>query len=505
MLGGWIVVWSRAARRLRAGRPVRDGWVWLVILAVAALPRFALASMDFFHHPDEIFQYLEPAYGILTGDAVRTWEYREGIRGWLLPELIAGPLWLARVLARDPGVAVMLVRMVFATASLAIVAAGMAMAWRISRLHALVTGLVLATSFELIFFAPRLLSEAVATDCLIVAALLITGPTTARRAVAAGALLGFAFLLRFQLAPMIATLAVLTLGLRRRAWGWTLLGGLAALGLGCLADWAQGAPPLYWIVENVRQNFVAKRSEHYGVETWSWYLTTQAALWSVLTPVVLALIALGARHRAVLILTVAAAVNIAFHALVPHKEYRFIFPSVAMLLIAAAIGSGDVLAWVRGQRWRMLTAGGLAALWAGVSAANATGPLPRNIAWNAASMSLWRYAHAKTDLCGIASPNRRPEASLALIGRSVPVYMFAEPEADRAMRSNVRAFNLLFARPAEGAALADAGFRAGACFPRGRAATGPGDATICAFVRSGGCSRGDPSFLENTVRARLRE
>ena len=37
------------------------------------------------HHPDEFFQYLEPAWGRLTGVGIETWEWRNGIRSWVLP------------------------------------------------------------------------------------------------------------------------------------------------------------------------------------------------------------------------------------------------------------------------------------------------------------------------------------------------------------------------------------------------------------------------------------
>ena len=37
------------------------------------------------HHPDEFFQYLEPAWGRLTGASVETWEWRDGVRSWVLP------------------------------------------------------------------------------------------------------------------------------------------------------------------------------------------------------------------------------------------------------------------------------------------------------------------------------------------------------------------------------------------------------------------------------------
>lgn len=46
---------------------------------------------------DEIYQFVEPAVWQLTGVGVRTWEYQEGMRNWLLPTYYGGFLRLASV------------------------------------------------------------------------------------------------------------------------------------------------------------------------------------------------------------------------------------------------------------------------------------------------------------------------------------------------------------------------------------------------------------------------
>src|SRR5579864_8940260 len=64
----------------------------VAILILAAALRLPLAFWPNFHHPDEIFQYLEPAWRMLGHDSVVSWEWRAGMRGWLLPTLMAGPV-----------------------------------------------------------------------------------------------------------------------------------------------------------------------------------------------------------------------------------------------------------------------------------------------------------------------------------------------------------------------------------------------------------------------------
>src|SRR3569833_172298 len=40
-------------------------------------------------HPDEIFQYLEPAYRAVHGYGREAWEWRDGVRNWFAPGLLA--------------------------------------------------------------------------------------------------------------------------------------------------------------------------------------------------------------------------------------------------------------------------------------------------------------------------------------------------------------------------------------------------------------------------------
>ena len=65
-------------------------------LVLAGVLRSLMLLVPVTHHPDEIYQYWEPAYRLLTGDGIVAWEWREGIRGWLLPTLLAIPMALGR-------------------------------------------------------------------------------------------------------------------------------------------------------------------------------------------------------------------------------------------------------------------------------------------------------------------------------------------------------------------------------------------------------------------------
>src|SRR3954451_9705093 len=70
-----------------------------MVLLLAAAIRVPLAFWPNVIHADEIFQYLDPAWRLLGHDSIVSWEWRYGIRSWLLPTLMAGPValgdWIA--------------------------------------------------------------------------------------------------------------------------------------------------------------------------------------------------------------------------------------------------------------------------------------------------------------------------------------------------------------------------------------------------------------------------
>ncbi|MCP1836681.1 hypothetical protein J2R76_005020 [Bradyrhizobium sp. USDA 4532] len=69
------------------------------LLLPALVLRLAAALWPNVMYPDEIFQYLEPAWRMLGHDGILTWEWREGIRGWFLPTLLAGPVAVGGLIA----------------------------------------------------------------------------------------------------------------------------------------------------------------------------------------------------------------------------------------------------------------------------------------------------------------------------------------------------------------------------------------------------------------------
>jgi hypothetical protein len=338
-----------AWRRL-ADRPLP----WLLLLA--AILRIVAAFAPGFHHPDAIYQYLEPAHRLLTGDGAVTWEWRVGMRSWLLPLLLTGPMSLGEAMGPAGPWPVAMPRLAMGMASLSIVWSAWVLGNRRSRTAGLIAGFVAATWFECIYFGVQTLAEPIATAAFLPAAVLITADRPGRRAIAlAGALLAFAVLMRPHYAPGVAALVLVAwwpivrdprAGLSR--WNALIGGGLAVALVSGGIDIASGAMPFGWIVENVRQNIVAGVAARYGVSpplTYPTWLFQTWLVWSV--P-----IAIGLRSgwRASPALFAAAVVTLAVHSLIGHKEYRFVYLGIVAILILSAIGWADMLRHAA-RRW----------------------------------------------------------------------------------------------------------------------------------------------------------
>jgi len=475
------------------------------LLLLAAAIRLPLTFWPNVLHPDEIFQCLEPAWRMLGHDGIVSWEWRYGMRGWLLPSLMAGPVGLGDWVAPGGTGAFVAPRLVAALASLSIVASAWCFGARVSRTHAIIAAFVAAIWFELVSFAPHTLSEPLATAVILPAALLLTHASLSQRHLAVGGvLLALALVFRFQYAPAIAVLA---LGACWRHWRNLIplvAGASIALILGGVADAAHGAVPFAWLIANVQQNLLQDRAAEFGVTPAITYLYSFWMMWSVALVPLLFAIWQGWRHAPLLLATAVA--NIAFHSLIGHKEYRFIFLSVALFIIIAALGSADWIQWLRANRaWRRWALPVVAGGWALISGAlAATGTMPDNWMRGTGAAQLAAELRGDPALCGLAlynTPFHLLPGRDRLVGRS-PLYAIypADPvvggDLAAVAQKAAPAFNRILSRR-DSATELPAGFSQRDC-------TSVGGADVCIFARSGGCDAATAApFVLNDVLVRV--
>ena len=379
------------------------------LLAFALLTRVLVIFLfPSLHYPDENFQLFEQAHRLAFGYGIVPWEIPAGIRSPVLPFLLACIFVVSEPLFGGPQGYLAVAKIGLALSSLAGVAAVYRMGRRTSPTHALIAGLVAASWYELVYFAGRPLTEAVATTVLLVGLSLASVAEielTWRRLVAIGFCLGLCMMLRVHLEAglLVAGLFVGQHHFRARWWP-IILGGLIPVATFGAADSIAYGGFLHSYVENVRTNLIHGAASNWGVEPAGWYFTRLWTSWSLALPVLAALVIVRWRASAIWIATATAIV--VSHSVIPHKEYRFVFPALACLVITAAMGSADLVETARrrlgpGGTSRYLLAG-CASIWLAASAALALATPFRSEWIRARSLIEASFAAAgKTDLCGL--------------------------------------------------------------------------------------------------------
>ena len=333
---------SRSGALPRLGRS-RTGQLFACILAAGFVLRLGpMLAWPSAQRPDEVFQALEPAHRLLTGFGVVSWEWREGIRSWLLPGFLAAIMSVARHAGLGTGGVLAAVASVLAGASLVPVVLIWRAGWAEAGLAgALCAAAALALWPDLVYLGPRTLTEVQGGHLLILAAALAARPFPARReaslCAATGALLGLCFALRFHFAPALALVASWRCRWRLASWA-ALAGGMAGpLLLSGGLDWITLGTPFQSVWKNFVVNIVQNRSEAFGVSPPWWYLQAFGALWGAAAVPVAVCFVVGARRQP-LFASLAAAVLLS-HSAVAHKEISFVYPAVLAALFVAGVGS----------------------------------------------------------------------------------------------------------------------------------------------------------------------
>jgi hypothetical protein len=342
--------------------------VLAVVLSFAVGLRLAVAfAWPSIVWPDEIFQSLEQAHRLVFGYGIVPWEFRDGARSWLFPGLLAGAMELGRPFGGLGHVRAVQI----ALALVSIVPVGVAFVWSSKRhgiAEAIVASLACATWFEIVYFSARSLTEVAAAHVVVAALYLAPGDEERKgRLLAAGAAFGLAAALRIHLVPAIAVAIGLICWRSWHRWQFVLAGaGLSVVGAGLLdmVTWS-GPFSSFWV--NFRYNVLEGNSVKFGVQPWYGYLTRLWSIWSWGALPLLALAAIGAiRNPAA---AAFAVVTLLTHSALKHKEYRFVYPVVLVVVLLASQGLAEISALLAARaRVRPALAAGAAVLaWAVLS------------------------------------------------------------------------------------------------------------------------------------------
>ncbi|MDP9086810.1 MAG: hypothetical protein M3N02_08610, partial [Pseudomonadota bacterium] len=414
------------------------------VLVVAFLLRAGIACWPVLSHPDELWQYMEPARHIVAGRWVETWDFRSGLRSWLLPMILSGPMALGYAIAPDARLDLLFARLFCALLSTLAVLACVHIGRRLSPAHGLIAGVATGCWFELVYFGPRTAAEPVATSLALLAAVLLLRRGTVSM-LSAGLLIALGCAIRLQYLPALAILVIGSIGLNRRRYSLVLAGGLGGLAISGLADFTMGAVPFQWVWRSYFVNVTQGKAASFGVEPYWWYGKEAWNLYGAAIFAILPLVVVGGRRYPWLFAS--AMVNLAFHSCIAHQEYRFIFYTVFLFILLAAIGSVDL--WSRYVRQspsiprRLASLPVLGSSWLMLSALSAgLGSAPARWGVNGRMIAAWKTAGDVADVCGVAVYRiaDMPAASYAVLSRDVPIYQF--DDADRNAGIQSRAFNV---------------------------------------------------------------
>ena len=341
-------------------RGPHDRWLLATILVLAlAVRTYVIWTQLFVVHSDETFQYLEQAHRLAFGDGVVPWEFIDGARSWLVPGIISALMRVMTWFNNDPLAYLHSIRLCAAVFALTPVYVGFRLGQRTNgTIGAVLTGTLCAVWFELIYFAPLILTEVFSTHAALWALYLnITSERPKRLAWAQALCSPWRSACGCRTRPLClprcsgsimrtggdgagssCRRAACRFGRRRRAGHWSLWG-----------------LPFQSIWLNIYRNIWQGVGAGNGLEPMTFYPHWIWWMWGY--ALVLALFAAAGAIR-VPALAIAMAVTVAVHGFIGHKEYRFIYLALAIMPILSGIG----MAWV--SRWwsGMLRPGYVAAI-----------------------------------------------------------------------------------------------------------------------------------------------
>jgi phosphatidylinositol glycan class B len=310
--------------------------------------------------PDEVYQSLEQGHRFAFGYGLVPWEFRDGARSWLFPGVLGLLLKGAAWLGATSGDAMVHVAKSF-MAVLAAVSTALAMKIaerRAGILASAFAGAAMAVFPASVVFGSRCLSEMASAPLVAFSALLLLDgeasksalARSTRRAALSGIAIGVAVFCRYQNGLFVIVFLIGLLVARR--WKSASAFALAALGAGALGgalDWITWGKPFASFVLYFRFSVLEGRASGWGTEPFDFYARVLFAStgWPI---VLLAAFALVASRR-VPVLVASVVVFFFAHSFVPHKELRFLLPSVPIFLAASAIGAAMVASHLRSRTW----------------------------------------------------------------------------------------------------------------------------------------------------------
>ncbi|MDF1564326.1 MAG: glycosyltransferase family 39 protein [Deltaproteobacteria bacterium] len=409
-------------------------WLGLAALLVLGLAvrLYYFSIKAGMHYPDEIFQYLEPAYWVRHGDAWLPWEYARGVRNWVLPAYYGSLMTLGEWLGYQGWELHRLLTLHNTLFGLLLIPAGLRLGRAASRGDervAWLTGLFLAAFPLFGYFGPHTLSELHGLLLTTWAYALWMEQVAAedregdrRKAFVVGLLLGGAFVTRYTLLVFVPVVALdYLLFSRKRQFVAATAGFLTMIALLAIVDWITWGVPLHAFIEYVRYNLIEDGASHHGVSPLDFYWQEAFverlghARWLLVLPA----LAFARAHWRMLggwLLPFVA------FSVIRHKEERFLLSIWPFLLVGALVAWFALLDRLPRRRW---SAGLATALLLLVCGANFVGVSKMRMRWKAGIFQAQDFVGQQADATGLLLDDRlHLNGGYTLLNRSIPQLQF---------------------------------------------------------------------------------
>lgn len=388
-------------------------------------------------HPDEFFQYLEPAWWHLHGYGWPAWEWATGMRSWLLPSYHGAWMVLLQWIGvKSTYVMHQVLLLHWALLNALLIPVAFRLGERLSGTHSQWAGWCAAGMFTLspliAYFAPHTLTETASVVFLIPGLSLWVSTRTeapaSRAALLAGLCLGAGACIRLPHAPVL--MFPCADWLLRRQWrllGRAAVGALLPITMFLAIDWVTWGRPWHSIMEFVQYNVIEGRSSEHGYAPRTAHATRAWELFGLSLPLLLVPVLLGIRRTWPVVLP--ALLVFALLSSQHHQEDRHAVLVWPCLLIAwgTTVGTWIDRFWKAGaNRWAVMGPAACAAI--AIVVSNIQGLSQRPVLdytrrWDVYRAQSW--VGARTDASGVLVEGRfHLSGGYFMLGKNIPFESF---------------------------------------------------------------------------------
>lgn len=384
--------------------------------------------------PDEFFQYMEPAHRLTYGTGIVTWEWRVGIRSWLVPGFLAALMKGGQALGVQDQLLFM--RTCMALLSLPIVIAFFWYGWRKGGAFcAWVLGLFAILWPDLVNGGIRTLGEFLGGNTLgvgVILTLAYRNEVAHKKAVLIVCLAGLAFgltaAIRFQLAP-VACLAMIFLWKKGKtpAFASAIAAFLGPIFLLGWVDYETLGHAFQSVFKNYYYNKTLGVADTYGKKWIGYYIQEYIMWWGALFVAAVFFVSKAKAEKKIPLIL--ASFVVLYHSLIAHKEVSFIYAASVLVAFVAACGCYESIQ--KYQKQKAIILSGISAAMV-CTFASTYAPF---LAADSISLKFQRLADKQPDVCGIALLTSEKGKTAFDIGggystlfKQVPLYLYSKTQ-----------------------------------------------------------------------------